>query len=95
MLACVKSRSSLARAALIIFVAYILSNLTGYAQRAAIVAQFGADAFAIFAVANRVPELLFQVLAGGALASAFIPPKLCRLCASCLLLPSFLGLVGC
>ncbi len=73
MLACVKSRSSLARAALIIFVAYILSNLTGYAQRAAIVAQFGADAFAIFAVANRVPELLFQVLAGGALASAFIP----------------------
>ncbi|MCW1966531.1 MAG: hypothetical protein KIH69_000240, partial [Anaerolineae bacterium] len=68
-----KSRSSLARAALIIFVSYILSNLTGYAQRAAIVAQFGAESFAVFAVANRVPELLFQVLAGGALASAFIP----------------------
>jgi putative peptidoglycan lipid II flippase len=63
----------LARAAIIIFFAYLLSNLTGYVQRAVIVAQFGSGSYALYDVANRVPELLFQVLAGGALASAFIP----------------------
>ena len=65
---------SITRAAGLVMAGFLLSNLTGLAQRILTTRSFGTgfelDAF--FA-AQRVPDLLFNLLAGGALASAFIP----------------------
>lgn len=67
-------KSSLASATLIIAASYVVSNLAGFAARAIVNARFGAgieqDAFRL---AFNIPDLLFNLLAGGALASAFIP----------------------
>lgn len=61
-------------ATLIIGLGYVLSNLTGFAQRMVVTARFGAGAeYDALNVALRIPDLLFNVFAGGALASAFIP----------------------
>jgi putative peptidoglycan lipid II flippase len=67
-------RRSLARAAVLVGAAYVLSNLTGFLQRVILGSRFGTSAeLDAFYAALRIPELLFTVLAGGALASAFIP----------------------
>ncbi len=52
----------------------VLSTLVGVARQILVARAFGtgADLDAFFA-ANRLPELLFNLMAGGALASAFIP----------------------
>ena len=68
------SVQAIARAGLIVTAAFLASRVLGYIRVAVIGAQFGAgpelDAF--FA-AFRVPDLLFQLVAAGALSSALIP----------------------
>src|SRR5437899_7200304 len=71
---------SLARAAVIVGVAYVLSNLTGLGQRIIVTSRFGTSVeYDAFNAAFRIPDLLFTLLAGGALASAFIPTFTTRL----------------
>ena len=71
---------SLARAAVIVGLAYVLSNLTGLASRIILTSRFGTSAeYDAFNAAFRIPDLLFNLLAGGALASAFIPTFTARL----------------
>jgi putative peptidoglycan lipid II flippase len=64
----------IARAAGVVMVGLLLSNLVGLARQILILRAFGtsADLDAFFA-AQRVPQLLFNLAAGGALASAFVP----------------------
>jgi len=55
-------------------VAFILSNLTGLLRQILVANAFGTQAdMEAFNAANRVAETLFALVAGGALASAFIP----------------------
>ncbi len=62
------------RSALLVSALYVLSNVTGFVQRAIVAGRFGGgEALDAFYAAFRLPDLLFNVLAGGALASAFIP----------------------
>lgn len=63
-----------ARAALVVMVLFVASRALGLVREVAISRQFGTspDAAAYHA-AFRIPDLLFNVMAGGALASAFIP----------------------
>src|SRR4029450_11255646 len=71
---------SLARAAVVVSLAYVLSNLTGLASRIILTSRFGTSAeYDAFNAAFRIPDLLFSLLAGGALASAFIPTFTARL----------------
>ena len=71
---------SLARAAVIVGIAYVLSNLTGLGQRIIVTSRFGTSVeYDAFNAAFRIPDLLFSLLAGGALASAFIPTFTARL----------------
>jgi putative peptidoglycan lipid II flippase len=73
-------RRSVARAAAIVGSAYILSNLAGFLARLIINARFGTGAEQdAFRAAFIIPDLLFNLLAGGALASAFIPTYVARL----------------
>src|SRR3990172_2954298 len=54
--------------------AFVLSNLIGLVRQILITRAFGADAaLDAFYAAARLPEILFSLVAGGALASAFIP----------------------
>ncbi len=64
----------MARAALVIMVAYAASGVLGLVRQAVIGALYGAGLeFDAFVAAQRFPELLFNLVAGGALGSAFIP----------------------
>jgi putative peptidoglycan lipid II flippase len=70
----------LARTAVIVGIAYVLSNLTGLGQRIIVTSRFGTSVeYDAFNAAFRIPDLLFSLLAGGALASAFIPTFTARL----------------
>lgn len=68
-------RRHLAQAAGVVALAFVLSRLFGLAREMLISAYFGVDSTeaVAFALANRIPDLIFNVLAGGALGSAFIP----------------------
>ncbi len=67
-------RASLARSSLIIAASLVLSQLTGLGRNIIINSQFGAGAeLSAFQAAFRVTDFLFSILAGGALASAFVP----------------------
>jgi putative peptidoglycan lipid II flippase len=71
---------SLGRAAAVVAGFYVLSNITGFIARLLINARFGAGAAQdAFRAAFVIPDLLFNVLAGGALASAFIPVYIARM----------------
>ncbi|MCS6773855.1 MAG: murein biosynthesis integral membrane protein MurJ [Anaerolineae bacterium] len=73
-------RVSLARSALVISALYLLSNVVGFFARLLINARFGAGAEQdAFRAAFVIPDLLFNVFAGGALVSAFIPVYVARL----------------
>ncbi|MCS7056210.1 MAG: murein biosynthesis integral membrane protein MurJ [Thermoflexales bacterium] len=73
-------RRSLARSATIVAGFYVLSNIAGFLARLLINARFGAGAEQdAFRAAFVIPDLMFNVLAGGALASAFIPVYVGRL----------------
>lgn len=64
----------IAGAALIVMVFFVLSRITGLAREVIIGALYGTSAeYDAYLAAFRVPDLLFQLVAGGALGSAFIP----------------------
>lgn len=64
----------MAGAALIVMLFFVLSRVTGLAREIVIGAQFGTSAqLDAYLAAFRVPDILFQLVAGGALGSAFIP----------------------
>lgn len=64
----------IARAAGTVMLAFVLSNLAGLARQILVAHAFGTQAeIEAFNAANRVAETLFNLVAGGALASAFIP----------------------
>ncbi|HEY70394.1 MAG TPA: murein biosynthesis integral membrane protein MurJ [Anaerolineae bacterium] len=64
----------IARAAGVVMVGFVLSSLTGLAKWVLVSHGFGTGAeIDAFNAANRVPDLLFNLMAAGALASAFIP----------------------
>lgn len=69
-----QANRQIARAAGTVMVAYILSNLAGLLAKSLTAKAFGtgADSEAFYA-ANRFSEILFNLVAGGALGSAFIP----------------------
>jgi putative peptidoglycan lipid II flippase len=68
------SGGQLARAAGIVMLAFVISAVLGIVRQAAISSAFGAGAkLDAFVAAQRVPETLFVLVAGGALGSAFIP----------------------
>lgn len=65
---------SLARSTVIVMVAFGLAKLISLAQTFIIARVFGVGAeWDAFVTANRIPELIFTLIAGGALAHAFIP----------------------
>ena len=65
---------TIARAAGTVMFAFIISNLVGVARGIVITNAFGTSAnMDSFNAANRIVELLFNLVAGGALGSAFIP----------------------
>jgi putative peptidoglycan lipid II flippase len=74
-----KSESStpmnrIARAASLVMALFIVSRALGLVREMVIGAQFGASAeLDAYLAAFRLPDLLFTLVAGGALASAFIP----------------------
>lgn len=64
----------IARAAGTVMVAFLLGNLAGLIRQILIAKTFGTSAeMEAFNAANRVAETLFNLVAGGALSSAFIP----------------------
>ncbi len=68
------SASRIVRAAGIVMVATVIARLLGLGRQMIIGRLFGTTlAMDAFVAANRVPETLYLVVAGGALASAFIP----------------------
>lgn len=59
---------------MIMMVAIMASRLTGVLREMVISYQFGTGRhYEAYLAGNRIPELVFQVVAGGAVASAFIP----------------------
>ena len=67
-------RVRLARAATVVMVAFFVSRILGLAREMIIGNQFGTSReLDAYLAAFRVPDLIFQLIAGGALGSAFIP----------------------
>ncbi|MBX2998127.1 MAG: murein biosynthesis integral membrane protein MurJ [Caldilineaceae bacterium] len=64
----------IASATLVVMFFFVLSRVTGLLREMIIGAQFGTSAeLDAYLAAFRIPDLLFQLVAGGALGSAFIP----------------------
>ncbi len=64
----------LAQAALVVFTGFLASRLLGLVRQMVIAAHFGTDpSLAAYQTAIALPDLVFQVLVGGAVGSAFIP----------------------
>ncbi|HUI88083.1 MAG TPA: murein biosynthesis integral membrane protein MurJ [Anaerolineales bacterium] len=64
----------IARAAGVVMFAFVLSNVVGLVRQILISRAFGTgDAYDAFVAASRYPDLIFNLIAGGALASSFIP----------------------
>jgi putative peptidoglycan lipid II flippase len=64
----------MAGAALLVMLFFVLSRLSGLLREMVIGARFGTAAeYDAYLAAFRIPDLLFQLAAGGALGSAFIP----------------------
>jgi putative peptidoglycan lipid II flippase len=62
------------RASAIVMIAFAASRLVGLARDIVITAQLGtSDAADAYLAAFRIPDIIFVLMAGGALASAFIP----------------------
>jgi putative peptidoglycan lipid II flippase len=62
------------RAALVVLLGFLSSGILGLIRTAAYAAAFGAtDELDVFYTAQRIPEIVFTLVAGGALGSAFIP----------------------
>ena len=68
------ANQQIARAASLITAAFVLSNLAGLVRQILVAKAFGTSAnMDAFNAANRISETLFNLVAGGALGSAFIP----------------------
>lgn len=68
------ANQQIARAAGTVMIAFIISNLVGVVRGMVITQAFGTSAdLDSFNAANRIVEVLFNLVAGGALGSAFIP----------------------
>ena len=68
------STRQIARAALLIMALFLVSRVLGLVREMIIGARFGTSAqLDAYQAAFRVPDLLFQLIAGGALVSAFLP----------------------
>ena len=69
-----QAQRTIGSAALLIMIFFVLSRVAGLAREMLSGALFGASAeYDAYQAAFRVPDLLFQLVAGGALGSAFIP----------------------
>lgn len=69
-----RSTRQIARAAVLVIGLFFISRVLGLAREMIIGARFGTSAeLDAYQAAFRVPDLLFQLVAGGALGSAFIP----------------------
>ncbi len=67
-------RVQLARAATVVMLAFLVSRVLGLAREMIIGNQFGTSReLDAYLAAFRIPDLIFQLIAGGALGSAFIP----------------------
>ena len=64
---------SLARAGLIVSSAFLVSRILGYVRVIVIANSFRSDELDAFFAAFRIPDLIFQLVAAGALSSALIP----------------------
>ncbi|MGW8249046.1 MAG: murein biosynthesis integral membrane protein MurJ [Anaerolineales bacterium] len=70
----ISANRQIARAAATVMAAFILSNLVGLVCQILVTRQFGTQAVIdAFNAAATFPDLLFSLIAGGALASAFVP----------------------
>ena len=68
------SRTQVMRAALIVLLGFFASGVLGLVRTAVYNAMFGASSeLDAFYAAQRIPELLLTLVAGGALGSSFIP----------------------
>lgn len=68
------SNAQIARAALVVLAGFLASGALGLVRTAVIGAQFGTSAaLDAFIAAQRIPEIVFVLVAGGALGSSFIP----------------------
>ncbi len=68
------SNRSIARAALIVLAGFLASGALGFLRTLVISGQFGTSAaLDSFLAAQRIPEIIFVLVAGGALGSSFIP----------------------
>ncbi|MEO1440637.1 MAG: lipid II flippase MurJ, partial [Chloroflexota bacterium] len=68
------SNSQIARAAIVVLLGFLASGALGLVRTAVIAAAFGtSNELDAFLAAQRVPEALFVLVAGGALGSAFVP----------------------
>jgi putative peptidoglycan lipid II flippase len=64
----------LAQASLIVLIGFVISRLLGLVRDAVLLSYFGTSTeYDAFVSALAIPDLVFQVLAGGAVGSAFIP----------------------
>jgi putative peptidoglycan lipid II flippase len=67
-------KAQLARAATVVMAAFVLSRVLGLGREVFIGSQFGTSReLDAYLAAFRIPDLIFQLIAGGALGSAFIP----------------------
>jgi putative peptidoglycan lipid II flippase len=70
----VTATSALARAGIIVSAAFLISRILGYVRLVVIGNTFGASAeLDAFFAAFRIPDLIFQLVAAGALSSALVP----------------------
>ena len=68
------SRRQIAQAAIITLLGFLGSSVLGLVRLFIISQQFGTgDAMDAFVAAQRIPETIFVLVAGGAMGSAFIP----------------------
>ncbi len=68
------SKKQIVRAAGVVMAAFVVSRLLGLAREVIIGQQFGTSRdLDAYLAAFRLPDLIFQLIAGGALGSAFIP----------------------
>jgi putative peptidoglycan lipid II flippase len=69
-----KGGRQIAKAALVVMSLFVLSRVLGLVRQMVIAAQFGtSDDIDAYVAAARIPEMIFLVVTGGALGSAFIP----------------------
>jgi putative peptidoglycan lipid II flippase len=69
-----KGGRQIAKAAVLVAALFVVSRVLGLVRQMVLGALFGTGgAFDAYVIASRIPEMIFMVIAGGALGSAFIP----------------------